>query len=69
MASETLLKISHDLRTPLTTIKNAADLLRLGGPERKAISEEEKKLLNMIVDNVNREKELIDRFMREIQEK
>jgi two-component system sensor histidine kinase KdpD len=44
-----LATVSHDLRTPLTTIKALASEVRKGGDERAAIIEEEADRLNRLV--------------------
>ncbi len=44
--------VSHDLRTPLTTIKALASDLRAGGDERAATIEEEADRLNRLVANL-----------------
>lgn len=47
-----LASVSHDLRTPLTTIKALANELALAGDERAAIIEQEADRLNGFVENL-----------------
>ena len=49
MKDETLAMVSHDLRTPLTTIKGLAHEIADGGDERAEIIEEEADRLNVFV--------------------
>jgi two-component system sensor histidine kinase KdpD len=47
-----LASVSHDLRTPLTTIKALASEMRAGGDERAAVIEEEADRLNHLVTDL-----------------
>ena len=49
MKDAVLASVSHDLRTPLTTIKALANAIRLDGDDRAAIIEEEADRLNRFV--------------------
>ncbi len=47
-----LASVSHDLRTPLTTIRGLAHEMRIDGDERAAIVEQEAERLNHLVSNL-----------------
>ncbi|MGK7313424.1 MAG: ATP-binding protein [Candidatus Longimicrobiales bacterium M2_2A_002] len=47
-----LASLSHDLRTPLTSIRATANELRVGGEERAAVIEEEADRLNRLVTDL-----------------
>src|SRR4051812_36337768 len=52
MKNALLASVSHDLRTPLTTIKALAQDIRVDGDERAAIIEEEADRLNRFVSDL-----------------
>ena len=51
---------SHELRTPLTSIKNAASILSKNRPDNRISGEKEKELLDIIINNANRQMRMID---------
>lgn len=59
MKSDFISSVSHDLRTPLTSIKNAVSLLLKGGLQKKALNSDEKELLEIILNNTNRQTHMI----------
>jgi len=59
MKSDFISIVSHDLRTPLTAIKNAASILIKGGIKKRQIDKIEKELLQIIINNTNRQTRLI----------
>lgn len=50
---------SHDLRTPLTAIKNSVTLLSKGWPDKRAVDPKQKELLDIIMNNTNRQIRMI----------
>lgn len=59
MKSDFISVVSHELRTPLTSIKNAVVLLLKGGPNRRDIDDSQRELLEIILNNVNRQARMI----------
>lgn len=59
MKSDFISIVSHELRTPLTSIKNAVSILLKGGPSRHNIDEREKELLDIILNNTDRQTRII----------
>lgn len=51
--------VSHELRTPLTSIRNAASILMKGGPSKRTVEENEKELLEIIINNVDRQTRMV----------
>ncbi|MDD4954549.1 MAG: ATP-binding protein [Candidatus Omnitrophica bacterium] len=52
--------VSHELRTPLTSIKNAASIMMKGGASRRAIDEQEKEMIRIILNNVDRQTKMVN---------
>jgi len=52
--------VSHEFRTPLTSIKNAAGILIKGGPAHHILDKTEKELLEIILDNVERQSRMVN---------
>lgn len=52
--------VSHELRTPLTSIKNAATILKKGGPTRRLLDEYGNEMLDIIMDNTERQTRMIE---------
>lgn len=51
--------VSHELRTPLTSIKNAAGILLKGLPNNRISLEKEKELLEIILNNTDRQTRMV----------
>ncbi|MEW6101685.1 MAG: ATP-binding protein [Candidatus Omnitrophota bacterium] len=59
MKSDFICVVSHELRTPLTSIRNAADILIKGGPFKRSVDVHEKELLEIILNNVDRQTRMV----------
>lgn len=60
MKTEFISMLSHELRTPLTSIRNAAGILLKGGFAKRAPDGHEKEMLEMIIDNVDRQARMVE---------
>lgn len=60
MKTDLISTVSHEFRTPLTSIKNAAGILMKGGPLRRALDKTEKEMLEIILDNVERQSRMVN---------
>lgn len=59
MKTDFISTVSHELRTPLTSIRNAAAILMKGGPAKRLLDEHEKELLEIILDNTDRQTRMV----------
>ena len=59
MKTDFISVVSHELRTPLTSIKNATTILLKGGPAKRSLGPEEKELLEIILNNTNRQTRMV----------
>ncbi|MDP2921373.1 MAG: ATP-binding protein [Candidatus Omnitrophota bacterium] len=60
MKSDFVSVVSHELRTPLTSIKSAVSTLLKAGLKKRQIDVTEKKLLDIILNNTDRQTRMID---------
>jgi len=63
MKSDFISIVSHELRTPLTSIKSSANILLKGGPQKHPIDERELELLNIIINNTDRQTRMINNLL------
>ncbi|MBF0522562.1 MAG: hypothetical protein HQL24_05845 [Candidatus Omnitrophica bacterium] len=59
MKNDFLAVVSHELKTPLTSINNAATILLRGWPDKRVTQEREKELLEIILNNTHRQTRMV----------